>query len=84
MLEEVIFILLIASCVVAWPQVPRHKYELNRSLELTERNGRIVGGRNVTIEEFPFTVAIFFRNSYTCGGAILNSNTILSAAYCTQ
>ena len=68
----------------AGPQVPRHKYQLNRPLAFTERNGRIVGGRDAMIEEFPYMVALFFRNSHYCGGAILNANTILSAAHCTQ
>ncbi|CAO1437133.1 unnamed protein product [Diamesa serratosioi] len=77
------------SCVIgelfaAVPQAPRHKYQLNRPLRFNERNGRIVGGRDATIEEFPYMVALFYRNFHTCGGAILNANTILSAAHCTN
>ena len=69
---------------IAGPQLPRHKYQLNNPLRFTERNGRIVGGRDAMIEEFPYMVALFFRTSHTCGGAVLNANTVLSAAHCTK
>ena len=66
------------------PQVSRRKYQLNRPLKFTERSGRIVGGRDATIEEFPYIVGLYYRNAHGCGGAILNANTILSAAHCTK
>ena len=58
--------------------------QAERPSELTERNGRIVGGRDATIEEFPFVVAIFWNGNHYCGGAILNVNTVVSAAHCTE
>lgn len=61
--------------------MPRQNYELNS--ELNERNGRIVGGRDATIEEFPFMVSLLVINDHFCGGSILNENTILTAAACT-
>jgi secreted trypsin-like serine protease len=38
----------------------------------------IVNGRNASIEEFPYMAGVFTRGWFTCGGAILNSRTILT------
>ena len=70
--------------LIALPQAPRYKDQLSSSLEFAERNGRIVGGRDATIEEFPFIVSLLLWNSHNCGGSILNANTIVSAAHCTE
>lgn len=44
--------------------------------------GRIVGGKDTTIENHPYQVSLRRRGTHTCGGAILNENTILTAAHC--
>lgn len=59
-------------------------YKVNPQLELTERSGRIVGGRDATIEEFPYMASVLWFGQHVCGGAILNVNTVLTAAHCTQ
>ncbi|XP_020285270.1 transmembrane protease serine 9-like [Pseudomyrmex gracilis] len=46
------------------------------------RNGRIVGGQNATPREFPFLVSITRKGGHFCGGSILNSKFILTAAHC--
>lgn len=56
------------------------------------RNGRVIGGRDAFIEEFPWQVSLQrFRIAlplpipdwgHTCGGAILNEYWILTAAHC--
>lgn len=61
--------------------MPRLNNQLDS--ELTDRNGRIVGGRDAMIEEFPFMVSLLVINDHFCGGSILNVNTILTAATCT-
>lgn len=66
------------------PQAAHYNEQLNSLLELTERNGRIVSGSNVPIDEFPFIVAVLRLAIFHCGGAILNTNTILTAAHCTE
>ncbi|CAO1420930.1 unnamed protein product [Diamesa hyperborea] len=83
MLKEIIFTLLVASCVVAFPQAPRFLDILQNPSELADREGRIVGGRDATIEEFPYMAAMIWSGGFACGGSILNVNTILSAAHCT-
>ncbi|KAG5666615.1 hypothetical protein PVAND_014631 [Polypedilum vanderplanki] len=77
-----LFLVVAAS---ATPSV-RHRYQLNEMKLETEINrgqGRIVGGRNTDITEVPHQVVLFFNRGFTCGGSIINTNTILSAAHCT-
>jgi Trypsin len=48
--------------------------------------GRIVGGENADIRNFPYqaSIQVKHRNGYfhTCGGSIVNPSTIVSAAHC--
>lgn len=43
--------------------------------------GRIVGGKPVKMESFPFAVK-FFNRGAMCSGTILNSWSVLTAAHC--
>ncbi|KAF5287776.1 hypothetical protein FQA39_LY15712 [Lamprigera yunnana] len=45
-------------------------------------NSRIVGGHTATDGQFPYQVSIQYRGSHNCGGSILDSRTILTAAHC--
>jgi len=50
---------------------------------LLQRN-RIVGGRQASIAEFPWTVCIRKSGIQHCGGSIINKNYVLTAAHCVQ
>lgn len=43
---------------------------------------RIVNGTTSSIEAIPFQVSLQVHEGHSCGGAILNANTILTAAHC--
>lgn len=43
---------------------------------------RIVGGRQTTIEDFPYQVSIVHDRSHTCGGSIYKPDIIITAAHC--
>lgn len=45
--------------------------------------GRIVGGRETTIEEHPWQVSIQVLGFHYCGGSIISKNVILTAGHCT-
>jgi secreted trypsin-like serine protease len=67
-------------------QAYRHRWQMNEDRlvpEIVRGQGRIVGGRDTNIEEVPHQVVLHFSRRFTCGGSILNLNTILSAAHCT-
>lgn len=43
---------------------------------------RIVGGEEVSIEDRPYLVSVQFRSQHHCGGSIITSNLVLTAAHC--
>ncbi|KAJ3664538.1 hypothetical protein Zmor_000096 [Zophobas morio] len=47
-------------------------------------NVRLVGGRPTTIQEHPFQVSVIYIDTHRCGGSILKSNYVLTAAHCTN
>ncbi|CAH2063811.1 unnamed protein product, partial [Iphiclides podalirius] len=49
-----------------------------------ESQARIVGGREVTCEEFPYQINFIVNNSYFCGGFIISERYVLTAAHCAQ
>ncbi|KAH8305470.1 hypothetical protein KR018_007903, partial [Drosophila ironensis] len=47
--------------------------------------GRIVNGEDVTIEEHPYQVSIqTTKGFHFCGGSLITSDTVLTAAHCMQ
>jgi secreted trypsin-like serine protease len=45
---------------------------------------KIVGGKAITYDEAPYQAALIYRNLQICGGSVLNTRFILSAAHCTH
>nr|P35037.5 RecName: Full=Trypsin-3; Flags: Precursor [Anopheles gambiae] len=54
--------------------LPRPKYDVGH---------RIVGGFEIDVSETPYQVSLQYFNSHRCGGSVLNSKWILTAAHCT-
>ncbi|XP_046144414.1 transmembrane protease serine 4-like [Osmia bicornis bicornis] len=46
------------------------------------RTARLVGGQNAIPHEFPWMVSISRKGGHFCGGTILNSRFVLTAAHC--
>jgi len=53
-------------------------------ISLVYGEGRIVGGRKASIEEFPWQISLEFRRTPICGGSILDKHTVITAAHCTN
>lgn len=45
--------------------------------------GRIVGGNEVPISQFPYQLSLRQNGNHICGASIISSNWALSAAHCT-
>lgn len=52
-------------------------------MPLDSNVGLIVGGEQTTIERFPWIVSLQRLGSHFCGGSIISTTRILSAAHCT-
>ncbi|OTF71834.1 Group 6 mite allergen-like protein (serine protease) [Euroglyphus maynei] len=66
-----------------------NKYSSSASAPASpEIPNRIIGGINVKQGEFPFLVQLFrkflFNNQFMCGGSLITSRTVLTAAHCVN
>lgn len=46
-------------------------------------SSRIVGGNETTVEQIPWIVALRVLGSFRCGGSIISTTRVLTAAHCT-
>ncbi|XP_017773893.1 PREDICTED: trypsin-2-like [Nicrophorus vespilloides] len=51
---------------------------------LPRLDGRIVGGENATIEQYQYQVSLQFLGEHVCGGSIVSSKYVVTAAHCTN
>lgn len=49
----------------------------------TGMNPFVVGGQDVTIEEYPFVVVCYSWGSFGCGGSIVGDKWVLTAGHCS-
>lgn len=43
---------------------------------------RIIGGVEATLGRWPWQVSLYYSNRHTCGGSIITSQWIVTAAHC--
>jgi trypsin len=51
---------------------------------LEAREDKIVGGEPASLGEFPFLVALTQNGGIWCGGSLVNANTVITAAHCSD
>jgi len=71
-----------------WPKEPRPVYASDKLLGKSTQD-RIVGGRPAKDGEVPYIISLQRKGwsggwSHSCGGSILNENTIITAAHCVD
>uniref|UniRef100_A0A182QTY3 trypsin n=1 Tax=Anopheles farauti TaxID=69004 RepID=A0A182QTY3_9DIPT len=72
--------LLIVLLAVAQLTVADHRHRFERSRFFAKP--RIVGGIEVDISQVPYQVSLQYEQQHICGGCILSSKWILTAAHC--
>ncbi|XP_018580036.1 trypsin delta [Anoplophora glabripennis] len=75
MFRFIFLVTLLANSIWGAPQSARNG---------TDLDGRIVGGTDTTIEAHPYIVSLLEFNSHICGGSIISSTWILTAAHCIE
>ncbi|XP_031349471.1 transmembrane protease serine 9-like [Photinus pyralis] len=50
--------------------------------QVPQLDGRIVGGVDTTIEDYPHQISLMYFGNHICGGSIIARNLILTAAHC--
>lgn len=73
MVKLLICVILLAICISG----EEISYE-----ELSEIDERIVGGKNVTIEEYPWQVSLQYGRTHICGGSLYSKDIVITAAHC--
>lgn len=64
------------------PESLRHLFPLFQRQRQME--GKIVGGSTAASGANPWQIALLRSGSFTCGGSILNENTVVTAAHCVS
>ncbi|XP_073840971.1 hypodermin-A-like [Musca autumnalis] len=54
------------------------------SWRTTSRSPRIIGGKRVSVEEIPYIVNIRNNGSFHCGGSLITSKCVITAAHCVK
>ncbi|XP_017780627.1 PREDICTED: trypsin-2-like [Nicrophorus vespilloides] len=71
MFKLVLVSALVAAVSAANPRIP-------------QLDGRIIGGQDVNIEDYPYQSSLLFFGGHVCGASILSDRFVLTAAHCTQ
>jgi len=66
------------------PRENRKKRAIAEDPDRFSRQNRIVGGGKTNIREFPWLVSLQVHSAHVCGGSMILSNWVLTAAHCTD
>ncbi|EAT42902.1 AAEL005594-PA [Aedes aegypti] len=64
-------------------RMPGAYYGLKEPISRPPVNGRIVGGVDADIENFPYQLSLRRSGSHSCGASVISDRWALSAAHCT-
>lgn len=56
----------------------------NLNGEVVNSDPLIIGGRPISIRRVPYMVSLRYNGYFLCGAALINRNTVLTAAHCVH
>ncbi|KAF4520238.1 hypothetical protein B566_EDAN009963 [Ephemera danica] len=70
---------------VDWANVkPKVQYVTPVGHSKSKGEGRIIGGSQSEVHQFPYQVGLFMDGLYFCGGSVLSDTIIMTAAHCAE
>jgi hypothetical protein len=60
----------------------RRIHQIKKSAVVTDDSDKIVGGKRAKNQDWGWQVAMNFTNKLMCGGSLINSEWVLTAAHC--
>uniref|UniRef100_A0A8W7PE36 trypsin n=1 Tax=Anopheles coluzzii TaxID=1518534 RepID=A0A8W7PE36_ANOCL len=85
MSNKIAILLTVLIAVVACARAqPSRRHPLVQPRSPHSSGHRIVGGFEINVSDTPYQVSLQYINSHRCGGSVLNSKWVLTAAHCTD
>ncbi|XP_049945737.1 trypsin-1-like [Schistocerca serialis cubense] len=86
MMRQTVLVLALAACVLAAELPVRRIPHSGPQRRFGRVHGRIVGGSDATLGQFPYQVSLQWVMlgiaSHTCGGSIVSANAVVTAGHC--
>ncbi|XP_017012309.2 serine protease 3-like [Drosophila takahashii] len=79
---KLLIILVLAVAASAFPEPKLHQ-RIREMPVVDSIEGRITGGSDASVGQFPYQVGLFLNLNKWCGGSFIGSQWVLSAAHCT-
>nr|DAA64587.1 TPA_exp: chymotrypsin 12 [Locusta migratoria] len=88
MMRQTVLVLALAACVFAAELPIRRVPHSGPQRKFGLKHGRIVGGSDATLGQFPYQVSLQWVllgvASHTCGGSVVSATTVVTAGHCAD
>ncbi|RDD36262.1 Trypsin epsilon [Trichoplax sp. H2] len=81
---KILVVIALFACATAFRLPPAYKQVPQEPRFENDEDDKIVGGYEAKKHEFPFIISLQRYGSHFCGGSIVSSTRVLTAAHCTR